>query len=112
ALDVVAGQAAPAAVGGGGPGQIDLTAADGGRGEPGRIGGANRVGRRCRGGGVGHIRIVYTHIGGRIDRFDAVAVIGGGDEARITERGAGGGRDLCEVCAAGPLAALDAIAGD
>ena len=48
ALHPVAGQAAPPAVGGGGPGQINLAAADGGRGQPGRIGRANRIGRRRR----------------------------------------------------------------
>ena len=112
ALHPVAGQAAPAAVGRGGPSQSDLTAASRHRGQPGRIGWGNRVGRWRLGGGGGHVRVGHTDIRGGIDGLHAVAVGGGGDQARVAERGTGGRGDLYEGGAAHALTALHAIAGD
>ncbi len=57
-------------------------------------------------------RVIHTQISGGIDGLHAVAVAGGGGEARITITVRGGGGDLGKGGAARPLTALDAIAGD
>ncbi len=57
-------------------------------------------------------RVVDTDIGRGIDGLDAVAIAGGGGEARIAITVRGRGSDLHEARAARPLAALHLIAGD
>ena len=111
-LHPIAGQAAATAVGGGGPDQINLTTAGRCRGQAGRIGWRGRIRRRGGGGGIGDIRIVHAHVVGGIDGLHPVAVVGGGGQAGVVERDAGGRSDLDEARAACPLAAFQAIAGD
>ena len=108
-LHPVAGQAAPAAVGGGGPDQINLTAAGRCRSQAGRIGWEDRI-RSCD--GIGHVRVIRTHVAGGIDGLHPVAVARGGGETRVAECSTGRRGDLDKVRAARPLAALHAIAGD
>ena len=108
-LHPVAGQAAPAAVGGGGPAQINLCCTGRCRSQAGRIGWEDRI---RSGGGSGHVRVIRTHVAGGIDGLHPVAVARGGGETRVAECSTGRRGDLDKVRAARPLAALHAIAGD
>ena len=108
ALHPIAGQTAPAAVGGGGPGQINLTTAGRCRRQAGRIGWGGRI-RSC--GGSGQVRVIHTHVAGGIDGLHLVVVAGGGGEPRVAEGDAGWRGDLHKGTTH-HLAALHAIAGN
>ena len=96
-------------VGGGGPKQIDLTAAGRRGGESGHIARGNRI--RCReGGGAGHCGVVHTHVVGRINGFHAIVIGGGGGQACVDIRHREWRGDLRKGGTAYALAALHAIA--
>ena len=109
ALHLIAGQAAPPGIGGGGPGQIDLGAPGGCRRQAGRIGWGSRI-RTC--GGRGHVRVIHTHVAGGIDSLHTVAVDRGSSQTDIAEGGTRRRGDLRKGRAAYVLATLHTIAGD